>query len=74
MQAKRPKKYDYIITHCYIFIYVAPLVKLAIVSKSGEEAYFLQNQLVFLHLLYTLVGTQQYIMHTSSYQLSVKSI
>ena len=34
---------------------MALLVKPAVVSKSGEEASFLQNWLVFLHLLYTLV-------------------
>ena len=34
---------------------MAHLVKLIVVSKSGEEASFLQNQLAFLHAFYTLV-------------------
>ena len=34
------------------------LVKLAVISKSGEEASF---QLVFLHLLYTLAEKQPYL-------------
>ena len=51
---------------------MAPLVKLAISSKSGEEASFYKKRLVFLHLLYTLVE-KPYLMSTGSDQLSVKS-
>ena len=36
---------------------MAPSVKLAIVFKTGEEA----SLLVFLHLLYTLVEKQPYL-------------
>ena len=48
---------------------MAPLVKLAVVSKSGKEAY--KNRHVFLHLLYTLVEKQLYLVSTNSCQLSV---
>ena len=51
---------------------MAPLVKLAVVSKSDEEASFLQKSACLLHLLYTLVEKQPYLMSTSFYQLSVK--
>ena len=44
---------------------MAPLVKLAVVSKSGEDAPFYKNQLVFLHLLYTLVEKQPYLMSST---------
>ena len=37
------KNYDYINTYHYISIKMAPLVKLAVTSKSGEEASFLQK-------------------------------
>ena len=53
---------------------MASSVKLAIVSKSDEKASFLQNQLVFLYFLYTLVEKQPYLVSTSSYQVSVKRI
>ena len=49
---------------------MAPLVKLAIVSKSGEDTPF---RLIFLHLLYTLVEKQPYLVSTTSYQLSVNA-
>ena len=52
---------------------MAPFVKLAVVCKSGEESSFLQKS-ACLHLLYILVEKQPYLMSTSSYQLSVKSI
>ena len=51
---------------------MASLIKLVIVSKSSEVASFFRNRLVFLHLLYTLVEKQPYLMSTSSYQLSIK--
>ena len=47
------------------------LVKLAAIAISSEQASFLQNQLVFLHLLYILVEKQPYLVSTSSYQHSV---
>ena len=53
---------------------MAPLVKLAVVFKSGEEASFLQHWFVFLHPLYTVVEKQPYLVSTSSYQLSVQNI
>ena len=44
MKAKRPKKnYDDIITYHYISFKMTPLVKLAVTSKTGEEASFLQR-------------------------------
>ena len=52
---------------------MAPLVKLAITSKGGEEASFLQK-LACLYLLCTLVEKQPYLVSASSYRLSVKSI
>ena len=51
---------------------MVPLVNLAVISKSGEKDSFLKNQLVFLHLLYTIVEKELYLMSTISYQLSVK--
>ena len=53
---------------------MASLVKLAIVSKSGKEAFFRQKLACLLHLLYTLVEKQPYLVSTSFYQLSVKGI
>ena len=53
---------------------MAPLVKVTILFKMGKEASLLRNWLVFLHLLYTLVEKPQYLVSTSSYKLSVKSI
>ena len=53
---------------------MVPSVTLAVISKMGEEASLLGNWLVFLHLLYTSVEKQPYLMSTSSYKLSVKSI
>ena len=52
---------------------MAPMVKLTVISKSGEEAFFYKNRLVFLHLLYSLVEKRPYLVSTSSYQLSVKA-
>ena len=46
---------------------MAPLVKLAVVSKTGEEA----SLFIFLHLLDTPVEKQPYLMSTSSYKVSV---
>ena len=31
---------------------MAPLVKLTVISKTGEEASFLQNRFVFLQIIY----------------------
>ena len=53
---------------------MAILVKLDVVSKMVKRPLFYNNQLVFLHLLYTLVEKQPYLMSTSSYKLPVKSI
>ena len=53
---------------------MATLVKLAILSKSGEEASFLQKLACLLHLLYALVEKQPYLVSTGFYQLSVKGI
>ena len=53
---------------------MVPLVTLAVISKMGEEASLLGNWLVFLHLLYTSVEKQPYLMSTSSYELSIQSI
>ena len=52
---------------------MAPLVKLAIIPKSGEEASFLQKLACLLHLLYTLVEKQPYLVSTSSYPLYIKA-
>ena len=49
---------------------MAPLVKPAIVSKTGEEA----SLLIFLHLLYTPVEKQPYLVSIISYKFSAKSI
>ena len=51
-----------------------PSVTLAVISKMGEEASLLGNWLVFLHLLYTSAEKQPYLMSTSCYKLSIKSI
>ena len=49
------KNYNYA-THHSIFIKVAPLVKLAIISKMDKEASnYQENQLVFVHVLSTRV-------------------
>ena len=54
---------------------MAPSVKLAVISKVMKRPRFYKNQLVFCHLLYTLVEKQPYLMSLrSSYQLSVNSI
>ena len=45
---------------------MAPLVKPAVMSKSGEEAFSLQES-ACLYLLYTLVEKRPYLMSTSSY-------
>ena len=48
MKAKGLKKtYNYIITHHKISVIIAPLVKLAVVSKTGVEASFLQKLACF---------------------------
>ena len=44
---------------------MAPLVKLAIISKNGEEASFLQKSACLLHLLYILVEKQPYLISTT---------
>ena len=44
---------------------MVPLVNLAVISKSGEKDSFLKNQLVFLHLLYTIVEKELYLMSTT---------
>ena len=54
---------------------MASLVKLAIVSKTGEEASFLQKSACFSSSsLYNLVEKQPYLVSTSCFQLFVKSI
>ena len=40
---------------------MAPLVKLAVISKQIENPLYWENWLVFLHLLYTVVEKQPYI-------------
>ena len=51
---------------------MALFVKLAIISKTSEEASLLGKSACLPHLLYTPVGKQPYFMSTSSYKLSVK--
>ena len=51
---------------------MAPLVKLGVVSKSGEMASFLHKSVCLS--LSSLVEKQPYLVSTSSYQLFGKSI
>ena len=50
------------------------LVKLTVVSKSGEEASFLQESAYLSSYSLHSVEKQPYLMSISSYQLSVKRI
>ena len=51
-----------------------PLVKLVVVSKSGEEACFLQKLACLSSFSLNFSKKQPYLVSTSSSQLSVKSI
>ena len=53
---------------------MVPLVKLAVISKSGEEASFLQESADLALSSLHPSRKQQYLVSTSSYKLSVKSI
>ena len=48
------------------------LVNLAVILKRMKKPPYYDNWLVFVHLLYTVVEKQQYLMSTSSYKFSVK--
>ena len=75
MKTKRPtKNHNYLITHHWISAKMAPSRKLAVISKMHWGTSLVKNQLVLLHFLYIIVEKQPYLMSTSSYQLSVKSI
>ena len=51
---------------------MAPLTLFSL--KVVKKPLFYKNQLFLLHLLYALVEKQPYLVSTSPYQLSVKSI
>ena len=55
MKAKGLKKtYNYIITHHKISVKIAPLVKLAVISKTGVEAAFSTKIGLFFFIFSTL--------------------
>ena len=68
------KNYKNLITHYWISVKMAPLIKLAIISKMDWDTSLVKNWLVLLNFLYILVDKQSYLMSTSCYQLSVKNI